>query len=201
MKPRFDHLGFDGRTGPEDEVEAERHTMLRNAISRYACLLPDHTAPRLYQEMLGALSQGIHAYAGIHDWEELIDVFDPHLVTYQTLETSYRLTREHIEFANGVIQKVETPAAPARTVFRSGALRLEAKLILPHQSEYKGGLPVVPSYLVKCVEFDAVIVSDADAAGYGLSGRDAKLLYVACARALHELVLLWQGERLPLLPE
>jgi DNA helicase-2/ATP-dependent DNA helicase PcrA len=200
--------------------------------------------------ILGDLSQGIHAYAGIHAWEEFMDVFEPQLVSYHTLETSYRSTQEIITFANEVITKVGTPAALARPVFRSGApvqveevapsaraarikaeverlreqklasiavlarteeeakalhkelteLGLEPELILPHQTEYRGGLSVVPVYLVKGLEFDAVIVANASAEAYQFSPRDAKLLYVACTRALHALLLLWSGAPSPLLP-
>ncbi|MNW54608.1 Helicase IV [compost metagenome] len=53
---------------------------------------------------------------------------------------------------------------------------------------------MLPVYLSKGLEFDAVIVTDVDQEHYG--PKDAKLLYVGCTRALHELWLL-HGERLP----
>lgn len=79
-------------------------------------------------------------------------------------------------------------------------LGLEPELITARQNSYKGGLSIIPAYLVKGLEFDAVIIADATADRYQLSQRDAKLLYVACTRALHELVLLHSGEPSPLLP-
>ncbi|WP_223069242.1 HelD family protein [Paenibacillus caui] len=64
----------------------------------------------------------------------------------------------------------------------------ELHLIDGRSSQYEGGISVLPAYLSKGLEFDAVIIVDADAAHY--SRQDAKLLYVACTRALHELWLL-----------
>ncbi|MNI86957.1 Helicase IV [compost metagenome] len=63
-------------------------------------------------------------------------------------------------------------------------------------TEYQGGLSVLPLYLSKGLEFDAAIVADADLSSYGEAAWDAKLLYVGCTRALHELWLLHDG-RLP----
>ncbi|MFD1177046.1 HelD family protein [Paenibacillus puldeungensis] len=60
--------------------------------------------------------------------------------------------------------------------------------------QYAGGVSVLPVYLSKGLEFDAVIVTDVDPLHYG--PEDAKLLYVGCTRALHELWLLY-GEALP----
>ncbi|WP_138495695.1 HelD family protein [Paenibacillus pinistramenti] len=72
------------------------------------------------------------------------------------------------------------------------AMGQELNLIDGRSSQYAGGLSVLPAYLSKGLEFDAVIVTDVDADHYG--GQDAKLLYVACTRALHELWLLSSGE-------
>lgn len=60
--------------------------------------------------------------------------------------------------------------------------------------QYAGGVSVLPVYLSKGLEFDAVIVTDVDPSHYG--PEDAKLLYVGCTRALHELWLLY-GDALP----
>ncbi|RRJ67074.1 DNA helicase UvrD [Paenibacillus oralis] len=67
-------------------------------------------------------------------------------------------------------------------------------LINGELKEYAGGVSVLPVYLSKGLEFDAVIVTDVDPLHYG--PEDAKLLYVGCTRALHELWLL-HGDELP----
>ncbi|WP_059051878.1 HelD family protein [Paenibacillus senegalimassiliensis] len=71
---------------------------------------------------------------------------------------------------------------------------MDANLIDGELREYAGGVSVLPVYLSKGLEFDAVIVTDVDASHYGVN--DAKLLYVGCTRALHALWLL-HGEELP----
>ena len=71
---------------------------------------------------------------------------------------------------------------------------IEVNLIDGDRGEYRGGISVLPVYLSKGLEFDAVIVTDVDTAHY--SEQDAKLLYVGCTRALHELWIL-HGEQVP----
>lgn len=70
----------------------------------------------------------------------------------------------------------------------------EVNLIDGDRGEYRGGISVLPVYLSKGLEFDAVIVTDVDNEHY--SENDAKLLYVGCTRALHELWIL-HGEHMP----
>jgi len=53
--------------------------------------------------------------------------------------------------------------------------------------QYEGGVLIVPSYLVKGLEFDGVII--ANAAKYTDEPLDVKLLYIAMTRALHRLLL------------
>ncbi|RAV04071.1 UvrD-helicase domain-containing protein [Paenibacillus sp. YN15] len=73
-------------------------------------------------------------------------------------------------------------------------------LLTASQQSYGGGLSVLPVYLSKGFEFDAVLVADVDEIRYKDSPRDAKLLYVACTRALHDLRLQYTGRPSPLLP-
>lgn len=71
---------------------------------------------------------------------------------------------------------------------------LSVNLIDGDMTQYTGGISVLPVYLSKGLEFDAVIVTDVDAEHY--RPQDAKLLYVGCTRALHELWLLY-GDQAP----
>ncbi|MNY41177.1 Helicase IV [compost metagenome] len=75
---------------------------------------------------------------------------------------------------------------------------IETNLITSKQRVYRGGISVVPVYLTKGLEFDAVILMDVTAEHYEASLMDTKLLYVGCTRALHELWLLVTGEMSPL---
>jgi len=70
----------------------------------------------------------------------------------------------------------------------------EVHLIDGDQRQYAGGISVLPVYLSKGLEFDAVLVTDVDRSRYG--PQDARLLYVGCTRALHELWLM-HGDQLP----
>ncbi|OCT14331.1 DNA helicase UvrD [Paenibacillus pectinilyticus] len=78
------------------------------------------------------------------------------------------------------------------------ALGIETNLITSKQRVYRGGISVLPIYLTKGLEFDAVILMDVTADHYETTLMDAKLLYVGCTRALHELWLVVTGELSPL---
>jgi DNA helicase-2/ATP-dependent DNA helicase PcrA len=57
---------------------------------------------------------------------------------------------------------------------------------------------ILPVYMSKGLEFDAVLICDADMKHY-YSEEDKNLLYIACTRALHRLNLFYSGEVSPLL--
>jgi DNA helicase-2/ATP-dependent DNA helicase PcrA len=76
---------------------------------------------------------------------------------------------------------------------------LDASLVQSKQPAYGGGLSVVPVYLSKGLEFDAVLIADASEDAY--TPLDAKLLYVGCTRALHMLKLFYLGNLTSLLGE
>ena len=54
--------------------------------------------------------------------------------------------------------------------------------------------------MAKGLEFDEVIVPDADNRNYG-SDYDRNLLYIACTRAMHKLTLFYTGSPSPFLPK
>ena len=51
----------------------------------------------------------------------------------------------------------------------------------------------MPSYLSKGLEFDSVILYNANDASYTNTNIDMKLLYVAITRAMHELYINYNG--------
>ena len=228
----FDHVVID---------EAQDFSPFQVAV------LDSYTRNRSFT-ILGDLSQGIHAYQGILDWNEFSSLFREEETGYFELERSYRSTMEIIQFANQVLQRgVEHPLL-AVPVFRSGnkvrvlqtdtkgrlplvrqaiatlrqgnvstiaivarteklaqelhdqltAAGLDANLITAKQRVYRGGISVLPVYLTKGLEFDAVVLMDITAQHYEATLIDAKLLYVGCTRALHELWLIASGELSPL---
>lgn len=60
------------------------------------------------------------------------------------------------------------------------------------------GVFIMPVYMSKGLEFDAVLLCDADSDHFR-SEDDKNLLYIACTRALHRLNLFYTGEISPLL--
>ncbi|HDX9597316.1 TPA: UvrD-helicase domain-containing protein [Bacillus cereus] len=76
---------------------------------------------------------------------------------------------------------------------------LTVNVIEANQSKYEGGISVIPVYLAKGLEFDAVLLIDVDEEHYKNTKHDAKLLYVGCTRSLHDLWIFHSGEASPLI--
>lgn len=70
----------------------------------------------------------------------------------------------------------------------------DIKLITAEGDRIEKGIVVIPSYMTKGLEFDAVIVHDASKESY-CSELDRRLLYIACTRALHRLALYYCGSK------
>lgn len=75
----------------------------------------------------------------------------------------------------------------------------ETRLVMPRDTKFAGGSVVLPVYMAKGLEFDGVVVCDAGAHNYGQPAL-RRVLYTACTRAMHELVVVCSGEPSPLLP-
>lgn len=71
-------------------------------------------------------------------------------------------------------------------------------LISTGTGTFEKGVVVIPSYLAKGVEFDAVLLYDVSRERYGHES-ERRLFYTACTRAMHELHLLYTGELTPLM--
>ncbi|WP_369900770.1 RNA polymerase recycling motor HelD [Bacillus manliponensis] len=69
----------------------------------------------------------------------------------------------------------------------------DMKLVKSNSAEYEQGVVVIPAYLAKGIEFDAVIIYDASQNVYGDESL-RRLFYTACTRAMHELQLYSVGE-------
>ena len=75
----------------------------------------------------------------------------------------------------------------------------DVRLMEADSITFHHGLVVLPVYLAKGLEFDAVIVHDAGDLVYG-SDSERRLLYTAFTRALHSLTVYYSGEPSKLLP-
>jgi DNA helicase-2/ATP-dependent DNA helicase PcrA len=104
------------------------------------------------------------------------------------------LSAIHSEIAAAQAAGYRSIALIAKTEKECKALgrSLSIPIVTEREADYEGGLTILPVYLAKGLEFDAVIV--ADAARYTDSPLDIKLNYVAMTRALHRLAII-QTER------
>lgn len=76
----------------------------------------------------------------------------------------------------------------------------EINLVTHASTEYTGGTIVIPTYLTKGIEFDAIILTDACMDKYKDDDKHRKLLYVSITRALHHVFVLYNEKlALPLL--
>jgi len=76
--------------------------------------------------------------------------------------------------------------------------KIDLKLIKSDAGTDLNGVFIMPVYMSKGLEFDAVLICDADKEHFN-SEDDKNLLYIACTRALHRLNLFYSGEISPLL--
>lgn len=200
--------------------------------------------------ILGDIAQGVHYYRGIENWKKFTDVEFKNVKTvYTTLNKTYRTTKEIMEVANNVINKLPEfekeyivlgePVIDRKNSvnikknknidelissinnrineylqndYKSIAIigkdmneceeiekklrktRKDIKLIKGKDSEYNSGISVIPSYLAKGLEFDCVIISNANEEKYTYSSLDIKLLYVTITRAMSKLDIFYTGE-------
>jgi DNA helicase-2/ATP-dependent DNA helicase PcrA len=74
--------------------------------------------------------------------------------------------------------------------------RIPLRLITKHTPSFEKGTVVIPAYLAKGVEFDAVILYDGSQDKYGRE-QERKLFYTVCTRAMHLLHIYTLGEPSP----
>lgn len=205
--------------------------------------------------ILGDIAQGVHFYRGIENWKSFIDTEFKNVNTkYTTLNKTYRTTKEIMEVANSVINKLpdyekEFIVIGEPVIDRKNSINIEKienfdkllvrinekineyinngyksiaiigknmkecekiekniskirkdiKLIKGKDSEYNSGISIVPSYLAKGLEFDCVIISNANKEKYTNSSLDIKLLYVTITRAMSKLDVFYIGDKTMLL--
>ncbi|MFJ8247937.1 RNA polymerase recycling motor HelD [Peribacillus asahii] len=71
--------------------------------------------------------------------------------------------------------------------------KISVKQITEQTYSFEKGLLVLPVYLAKGIEFDAVIIPNASKQQYALES-DRTLFYTACSRAMHMLVMMTEDE-------
>lgn len=91
-------------------------------------------------------------------------------------------------------------AEESKQAYESLRERLPVRLIHSETVTFEQGIVVIPTYLAKGVEFDAVLIYNASSNRYGRES-ERKLFYTACTRAMHHLELYVVGEETPFLQD
>ncbi len=79
-------------------------------------------------------------------------------------------------------------ASQCNAMYKAIKSYMDISLISNQNEVYQGGIAIIPSYLAKGLEFDAVLVNSIEDMDYS-EAEDRRLLYTVCTRALHELYL------------
>ena len=116
----------------------------------------------------------------------------------------------HATWLDGLVQEIETcrskgfgticlitkTAAAAQSLYSELKDRTAVHQLRLHNETLQGTL-IIPVALTKGLEFDAVILADADANTYR-DDADRNLLYITATRALHRLSVFCEGDMTPL---
>ena len=98
------------------------------------------------------------------------------------------------------IALIEKTREQARKLFRALGTELDTRLLSESDSDYKGGVMILPASIVKGMEFDCVAVCDASEENFPEDEFLCRLLYVMLTRPLHRLAVFHRGALSPLLP-
>lgn len=117
------------------------------------------------------------------------------------------IAKEITEIIKGIKQEgFKSAAIVCKTLEESKEIKAYLKglgydinTISGSEDEYFGGVVIIPSYLVKGLEFDVVIIANGSSSAYSEDPLDVKLLYIAMTRPLHRLYIYSVGERAKML--
>ncbi|WP_257346933.1 RNA polymerase recycling motor HelD [Pseudalkalibacillus decolorationis] len=89
-------------------------------------------------------------------------------------------------------------AQESKVVFEQINNDIPVQLMVNETDSYKKGILILPAYLAKGIEFDAVIIYNASKEQYKHE-YERKIFYTACTRAMHELHIFSEGDKSPFL--
>lgn len=119
----------------------------------------------------------------------LIDIKDQRNIPKQINSTVKELTNHGHE----TIAIICKTFAECDFLYNELESKIKLKRIDEHTTTFEKGILILPIYLAKGIEFDAVIIPDVSSQQY-FTELDQSLLYTACTRAMHELVMLSAGD-------
>lgn len=109
------------------------------------------------------------------------------------------LIKKFEEEGNASLGIVVKTGADAKRVYDLLSGEHQVHLISQDSSRFTNGVSITSIRMAKGLEFDEVIIPDADNRNYD-SDYDRNLLYIACTRAMHKLTLFYTGSPSPFLP-
>lgn len=123
-------------------------------------------------------------------------------VTLREMNSEQEMVMTTVQIVEEILENgYDTMAIICRTI--DEARRVERLLMshitvmpLPENLEnmtFMNGIMVLPIHMTKGLEFDGVIIWNPDEINYRENDADAKLLYVAITRAMHELYIIYTG--------
>lgn len=104
--------------------------------------------------------------------------------------------RELKSASHQTIAIIGKTAAECEEIHRFIHPRFESQLIREETASFQSSVIIIPSYLAKGIEFDAVIIWNASSDRYRRES-ERKLFYTICTRAMHELHLYSVGDISP----
>jgi len=119
-----------------------------------------------------------------------IFVLDSEIAYAQTIIDKVTKCQKHGYESIGLICKTKNNA---KTLYKLLKNKLDIQLITGLNGEDIRGTFIIPVYMSKGLEFDAVLICDADEQTY-CHESDKNLLYIATTRALHQLDVFCLGE-------
>jgi len=108
------------------------------------------------------------------------------------LPNELELNKRIIQSIHTLSHKFETIAVICKTagecsaVFDQLSNQVDIQLITHNTKQFKKGILLLPAYMAKGIEFDAVLIYNASAANYSRE-TERNYFYTACTRAMHEL--------------
>ena len=117
---------------------------------------------------------------------------------HHILEQALKLKNQYNSVA--IITKNQAEADAYKDIITEQKKTASVKIVNKKDRVYLADkVMVIPSYLSKGLEFDAVLVADANKEKYSLEERN--LFYVVCTRALHKLNIYYTGTISPLIKD
>jgi DNA helicase-2/ATP-dependent DNA helicase PcrA len=98
------------------------------------------------------------------------------------------------------IALIEKTAEQAKKLYRQIGPELDAHLLSETDSEYRGGVMILPASIAKGMEFDCVGICDASAENFPDDEFLCRILSVMMTRPLHRLCIWHKGAPSPMLP-